>query len=145
MRWRGSVCMRETERYSSDSRNIAACLYSVGSYVIPWESHVNYCHLHFSCSEFYADSQNQGVTRQNDRNCLGNMIKFEKNEITFWNPSRAIFCLLEAIFRSTIAKLSNMPISSWVRIGHDALLTHTNFFWSFVMFKTWNEMLPVKQ
>ena len=30
---------------------------SMWSYVIPWESHVNSCHLHFSCSEFYADSK----------------------------------------------------------------------------------------
>ena len=29
----------------------------VGSYVIPWESRVNSCHLRFSCSEFYADSK----------------------------------------------------------------------------------------
>ena len=33
---------------------------SVGSYVIPWESHVNSCHLCFSCSEFYADSKKIG-------------------------------------------------------------------------------------
>ena len=30
------------------------------SYVIPWESRVNSCHLRFSCSEFYADSKKIG-------------------------------------------------------------------------------------
>ena len=68
------------------------------------------------------------VTHQNDRNCSGNIIKFEKKKITFINPPRALFCLLEVIFRSTIAKFSNIPISPWARIGLDALLTHTNFF-----------------
>ena len=87
---------------------------SVWSYVIPWECHVNSCHLRFSCSEFYADSKmlmsflgghlkvicrplevmtprshlfiylflkhmSSCVTHQNDRNCFGNIIKFEKN------------------------------------------------------------------
>ena len=33
---------------------------SVWSYVIPWESRVNSCHLRFSCSEFYADSKKLG-------------------------------------------------------------------------------------
>ena len=31
---------------------------SVWAYLIPWEYHVNSCHLRFSCSEFYADSKN---------------------------------------------------------------------------------------
>ena len=35
-------------------------LISVGSYVIPWESRVNSCHLRFFCSEFYADSKKIG-------------------------------------------------------------------------------------
>ena len=34
---------------------------SVGLYVIPWESHVNSCHLRFSNSEFYVDSKKMGV------------------------------------------------------------------------------------
>ena len=33
---------------------------SVWSYVIPWESHVDSCHLRFSCSEFYADFKKIG-------------------------------------------------------------------------------------
>ena len=33
----------------------------VGSYVIPWESRVNSCHLRFSCSEFYADSKKKSI------------------------------------------------------------------------------------
>ena len=33
---------------------------SVWSYVIPWESRVNSCHLRFSCSEFYADFKKIG-------------------------------------------------------------------------------------
>ena len=32
---------------------------SVGSYVIPWEYHVNSCHLRFSCSELYVDLKNR--------------------------------------------------------------------------------------
>ena len=28
---------------------------SVGSYVIPWESHGNFCHLRFSCLDAYTD------------------------------------------------------------------------------------------
>ena len=35
-------------------------LFSVGSYVIPWKSRVNSCHLRFSGSEFQADSQKIG-------------------------------------------------------------------------------------
>ena len=35
-------------------------LSSVCSYVIPWESRGNSCHLRFSCSEFYADSKKIG-------------------------------------------------------------------------------------
>ena len=45
---------------STESRTIKLKDYSVWSYVIPWESRVNSCHLRFSCSESYADSKKIG-------------------------------------------------------------------------------------
>ena len=33
---------------------------TVGSYVIPWESRINFCNLRFSCLELYADSKKIG-------------------------------------------------------------------------------------
>ena len=35
-------------------------MFSVGSFVIPWESRVNFCHLRFFCSEFFADAKKIG-------------------------------------------------------------------------------------
>ena len=105
-------------------------------YVIQWESHVNSCHLRFSCLEFYADITkvcaiflghlkvifrplevmtprshfclSSHVAHQKDRNCLGN-IKMKKH----FQPARGHL-------RSTIPKFPNIPISLWARNGHHA-------------------------
>ena len=64
-------------------------LFSEGSYVIPWEFHVNSCHfsghlkvifysLEVMISFFVNTRLTSRVTNQNDRKCLGNITKFEK-------------------------------------------------------------------
>ena len=80
------------------------------------------------------------MSNQNDRNCLGNIIKFEKNSNNIFLPARGHF-------KVNYCKVFNIGISPWARIGHHApqLLIHTNFILSFDMSKTWNEMLSVKK
>ena len=58
--WSSVGCDILSKNTPSFCKIILSLSCSVGTYVIPWESHGNSCHLRFFCSEFHADSKKIG-------------------------------------------------------------------------------------